>query len=654
MRATKAELVEAKQCAVLDGEHDEAGLDLALAALIAPRERLRAEVAYLPRSTPAQARATLARLRAPPFSGSWGEGWDGIAVLAHLLSSGGDTDLVHALMMNSRTPDITGIERDINAARQLSGFPSVARAAIAQEVAALVVAHADTAAERLATAERGIEEATAVVELGLQDAELTPFLGAFVLSFSRYTAPRLAQLAADIDTASVRLREARSLANAESLAACLRRWDAVRQPVQLWDEAQGIDEPVSLALGGKLRDLCIELANEHSAYDAALVVSRALSEAFGELPGMRDLFARDIGTLDELAQQARAIAISAPVTAALAAMAAQPVITARNLDDWIGSPTGKDPGKLRNAFETAIGQLRDDETAPPAIAVRSFTLDLHNDHELTDAALRLTVWLLSYSERLPGPVIAKLREDEATLQRVVRQNELKKALDRGDLDAAETLATELLATASNDDDLKLTGRIFETIVQRRASRNSKRWGWGIAAAFIAFLIIAENSGKKASYSDVSNYTATVPESTSPAVEVVVPSAPGSSVGDPGAETTAPAASDANPGETPASPAPSDGENMEEAKPVALVGQALSRRELRYCLSQKERIAAAGEAVDKSIASEVDGFNATVDDYNGRCGSFRYKEGDMLVVMRVVGNDAAVLANEGKVMVQGWK
>ncbi|WP_138995628.1 hypothetical protein [Sphingomonas sp. PAMC 26621] len=646
-RATRAELVEAHQRAVLDGEHDESDLDRALAALTAPRERLRAELSFLPGSTPAQARAMLERLKTTPFTGSWGEGWDGANVIAHLLSNGEKTANVVALLVKTHTPDVVGIERKINEARQISGFPPIPSGILAAEVGSLVTAHADTAAERLSKRDGGYEEATAVVEFGLQDEGLRPFLSAFVEAFARHTAPHLARLSADLEASSSRLRSARTVANAEALAACLHRWDTVRQPVQLWDEAQGIDEPDSRALGGKLRDLYIELANEHSAYEVALVISRALHEAFGELPGMRDLFAEDTGTLDELAGQARLTAIMAPVVDALTTMAIKPTVTAINLDAWIGSPVRKDPGKLRAVFETALDKLRGEDTGIPAMNIRSLTLDLHNEHTLSDAALRLTRWLLSYRARLPGSVVAKLLDDQTTLQRIVWQNELKSNLDRGDLNQAETLVGNLLGTATDAEDRELMRSVRADIVSRRGSRSRGRWGWGIAAAFVALIIFLENSGQKPAYVDTHTYATTSAETAPPAAEVMDTSSANSS-----ADVMTPPAMQTTDLSAPAAVGNSD--TKEETPPLSLAGQSFSMPELRYCRRQKERLRAASIAVDNSVVSEVDGFNAAVDEFNGKCSDFTYLQSDMTTVTSEVEADAATLADEGRSMVQRWK
>lgn len=59
-----------------------------------------------------------------------------------------------------------------------------------------------------------------------------------------------------------------------------------------------------------------------------------------------------------------------------------------------------------------------------------------------------------------------------------------------------------------------------------------------------------------------------------------------------------------------------------------VGQNLvfSTAQIRYCLAEDIRIDSAKAEINKHIESDVDRFNAMVEDYNRRCGSFRYRSG----------------------------
>jgi hypothetical protein len=65
-----------------------------------------------------------------------------------------------------------------------------------------------------------------------------------------------------------------------------------------------------------------------------------------------------------------------------------------------------------------------------------------------------------------------------------------------------------------------------------------------------------------------------------------------------------------------------------SKPAMGTNQVLSRAELRYCLSEKIRLDAMEGIADNRISAHVRNFNALVDDYNSRCGSYRYQRSDM--------------------------
>jgi uncharacterized membrane protein len=66
----------------------------------------------------------------------------------------------------------------------------------------------------------------------------------------------------------------------------------------------------------------------------------------------------------------------------------------------------------------------------------------------------------------------------------------------------------------------------------------------------------------------------------------------------------------------------------EDKPPIGNGLALSRDQIRYCLSQKIRIDSIDKIVNTSLSGEVDSFNALVGDYNSRCSHFKYRRGSL--------------------------
>lgn len=67
---------------------------------------------------------------------------------------------------------------------------------------------------------------------------------------------------------------------------------------------------------------------------------------------------------------------------------------------------------------------------------------------------------------------------------------------------------------------------------------------------------------------------------------------------------------------------------QESKPP--VGQDLvfSTAQIRYCLAEGIRMEGAEDTLNNYSESDVNLFNVMVADYNSRCGSFRYRSGDL--------------------------
>lgn len=86
---------------------------------------------------------------------------------------------------------------------------------------------------------------------------------------------------------------------------------------------------------------------------------------------------------------------------------------------------------------------------------------------------------------------------------------------------------------------------------------------------------------------------------------------------------------------------------EETRPP--VGQSLvfSIGQIRYCLAEDTRIDGAKSALNNYSNSEVDRFNAMVDDYNSRCGSFRYRSGALESARRDIEPYRSQLQAEGR-------
>ena len=85
----------------------------------------------------------------------------------------------------------------------------------------------------------------------------------------------------------------------------------------------------------------------------------------------------------------------------------------------------------------------------------------------------------------------------------------------------------------------------------------------------------------------------------------------------------------------------------EARPPVGDNNVLSITQLHYCLAEDIRLEGARSSVDNYDGAEVDRFNAMISDYNIRCGSFRYRVGDLERARRAVETFRAQYVSEGR-------
>lgn len=74
---------------------------------------------------------------------------------------------------------------------------------------------------------------------------------------------------------------------------------------------------------------------------------------------------------------------------------------------------------------------------------------------------------------------------------------------------------------------------------------------------------------------------------------------------------------------------------------------LSSDQIRYCLYEDRRIKGAEKVVDNYNTWSVNTFNAMVEDYNSRCGHFRYREGAFSSIGDEANQLQAQLEQEGR-------
>lgn len=87
----------------------------------------------------------------------------------------------------------------------------------------------------------------------------------------------------------------------------------------------------------------------------------------------------------------------------------------------------------------------------------------------------------------------------------------------------------------------------------------------------------------------------------------------------------------------------------EVRPPAASGALLTEDQIRYCLSENIRLEFWQEAVDTYQPGAVGRFNAAVEDYNARCGNYRYGPGALERVREEIEPRRPALQREGLAM-----
>jgi len=142
------------------------------------------------------------------------------------------------------------------------------------------------------------------------------------------------------------------------------------------------------------------------------------------------------------------------------------------------------------------------------------------------------------------------------------------------------------------------------------------WFWVIAFFILMGLIFGgDNNDKKSSSNNRSYSSPGVPSSTKP----YSPSIQGSN------QTS----------------------SLSTSKPPTGRNHTLNERQIAYCLAEKIRLDAAEGAINSNSDSDINRFNAMINDYNSRCGEYRYYQGALSRAKRDVEKHRPQLVKEGK-------
>jgi hypothetical protein len=180
----------------------------------------------------------------------------------------------------------------ISGARAASGFPAVTAAHVRDGLKTVLAEHAGSAVALIASKPQPAKLMAEVVT-----RQTGPVVEAIAAAFAQWASPKLTALEARI-TAAARVLAQGGGDTLSDLIALLEEWDEFSQPLQLYSQAKGMDDPRSLALYREVRETSLELANKHNAHSDARRLTEALLRVFEELPSAKRQLTKDLTDLD--------------------------------------------------------------------------------------------------------------------------------------------------------------------------------------------------------------------------------------------------------------------------------------------------------------------------------------------------------------------
>ena len=104
-------------------------------------------------------------------------------------------------------------------------------------------------------------------------------------------------------------------------------------------------------------------------------------------------------------------------------------------------------------------------------------------------------------------------------------------------------------------------------------------------------------------------------------------------------------------QTAITPAPVVSDPYKEDVPPVGSGLSFTRDQVRYCIFQGTRLDFIRPLTTSN--TQIDNFNALIEDYNSRCANFRYASGVLESVQSEVSNRSASLREDARRMVAWW-
>lgn len=649
-RARPNKIEEAFEDAVIDAPEAEDDLLKVKQALSSPKPRLEAEIRWLIDLSPKKADQALALLQAGDadavlrFLETHTNGLSAANIAADACGRFGDHRFIGPLIEAHSDITTDAVAVHLKGVRAAAGFAPV------------TVEQTQDVLQRLRT-----EHAAAIVDLLVRQDQpgstlarlLTAHTGAMVdalvQAFNRWATPHLHELEEQA-RAELTTLETNGTGDVDAAVALLREWDEISQPVQLHYEAKGLDEPRSLRLYTAARSTAVSLANDHAQYDRAQELSSALLEIFRELPSAKRQLVRDLKDLENLQQDVQRETRIQPLQAHVDRLRQDLPRAALLLEgrDWLAP----DLARLDHEFAQCLAEGGLDDMALGV--VRGLAIDL-NAADRPRAAFEL---LKRYRERssLQEPDLkTRVAKDLEILRSNADQKDLTRALEAGNLAVASTVAAQMLGYERDEKLRAQLVQIRTAADKKKAAQTSSYLGWGIVAVLALVFFVFNAVNDRPSYDPPPSYPDPYAVDTAAGAEADAAAAAAAAEGVddylPVPDLPPAYADDYAPLPPPTSSYDSGAAAQPDAGYEYGGSSTFTRSDIETCLADDARLESLRVLVNSN--SGIDRYNALVETYNRRCGSFRYRPGDMTDARMAVNARRSSIQAEAEALAAEW-
>ena len=302
--------------------------------LTSPRQRLTAEIAWLPGISPRKAAELLSTLERAPLSLRRASGLPTLANLnlaAAAFGSAGEVidpadiaDFIIEISNLVERLDPADVARDINEDRAVSGFAEVraldqVEAELAERKRHVRNCIRDALdrmpADKLVTAMTiAVETATSAGQAHAPEL-IDDLVDSYEVETKGFLDKEADNIARLVDAArnAAHSGESAILPLIDKIEIVARNWDMAAQPIQLSAKARGLDHEPSRSVAFKIRSLAIELFNEHDLLEQSGRLTKLLLDLFSEIPDVHDRVQEDNHALSEISQRREESAAIDPV-----------------------------------------------------------------------------------------------------------------------------------------------------------------------------------------------------------------------------------------------------------------------------------------------------------------------------------------------------